>query len=111
MDYSLPGSSVHGIFQARVLESGAIAFSVKLLSKCLIHLATDTVIIVIFPEAELQLAPYNFHTLGLALSLEILPSPTLPAAYSCISQSSLSPDTRYIYIYFFFFCKLRYSLH
>ena len=30
MDCSLPGSSVHGIFQARVLEWGAIAFSVSL---------------------------------------------------------------------------------
>ena len=29
MDYSLPGSSIHGIFQARVLEWGAIAFSEK----------------------------------------------------------------------------------
>ena len=29
MDCSLPGSSVHGIFQARVLERGAIAFSEK----------------------------------------------------------------------------------
>ena len=29
MDCSLPGSSVHGIFQARVLEWGAIAFSEK----------------------------------------------------------------------------------
>ena len=28
MDYSLLGSSIHGIFQARVLECGAIAFSV-----------------------------------------------------------------------------------
>ena len=28
MDCSLPGSSVHGIFQARVLEWGTIAFSV-----------------------------------------------------------------------------------
>ena len=28
MDCSLPGSSAHGIFQARVLEWGAIAFSV-----------------------------------------------------------------------------------
>ena len=28
MDWSLPGSSVHGIFQARVLEWGANAFSV-----------------------------------------------------------------------------------
>ena len=27
MDYSLPGSSIHGILQARVLEWGAIAFS------------------------------------------------------------------------------------
>ena len=27
MNYSLPGSSIHGIFQARVLEWGAIAFS------------------------------------------------------------------------------------
>ena len=27
LDRSLPGSSVHGIFQARVLEWGAIAFS------------------------------------------------------------------------------------
>ena len=29
MDCSLPGSSVHGILQARVLEQGAIAFSDK----------------------------------------------------------------------------------
>ena len=29
MDCSLPGSSVYGIFQARVLEWGAIAFSVR----------------------------------------------------------------------------------
>ena len=30
MDCSLPGSSIHGIFQARVLEWGAIAFSIYL---------------------------------------------------------------------------------
>ena len=29
MDCSPPGSSVHGIFQARVLEWGAIAFSIE----------------------------------------------------------------------------------
>ena len=33
-DSSLPGSSVHGIFQARVLEWVAIAFSVRLSSFC-----------------------------------------------------------------------------
>ena len=27
MDYSLPGSSIHGIFQARVLEWVAVSFS------------------------------------------------------------------------------------
>ena len=31
MDCSPPGSSGHGIFQARVLELGAIAFSIMLL--------------------------------------------------------------------------------
>ena len=31
MDCSPPGSSVHGIFQARVLEWGAIAFSMSFL--------------------------------------------------------------------------------
>ena len=37
MDCSLPGSSVHGIFQARVLEWGAIAFSTHLLLLLLSH--------------------------------------------------------------------------
>ena len=34
MDCSLPGSSVHRVFQARVLEWGAIAFSGNLLLSC-----------------------------------------------------------------------------
>ena len=33
MDCSLPGFSIHGIFQARVLEWGAIAFSKETISK------------------------------------------------------------------------------
>ena len=40
MDCSLPGSSVHGIFQARVLEWGAIAFCDRL-SKCWLLLNVD----------------------------------------------------------------------
>ena len=39
MDCGPPGSSIHGIFQARVLEWGAIAFSVVLLNKA--YCATD----------------------------------------------------------------------
>ena len=42
MDCSLPGSSVHGIFQARVLEWGAIAFSEPLeWEKIIANEATD----------------------------------------------------------------------
>ena len=37
MDCSLPGSSAHGILQARVLEWGAIAFS-DFLAKCILFL-------------------------------------------------------------------------
>ena len=38
MDCHLPGSSVHGIFQARVLEWGAIAFSMYIIKENLIYL-------------------------------------------------------------------------
>ena len=47
MDSNLPGSSVHGIFQARVLEWGAIAFSVliqrrnKLLQEAVVSVRID----------------------------------------------------------------------
>ena len=34
MDCSPPGSSIHGIFQARVLEWDAIAFSEKITKLC-----------------------------------------------------------------------------
>ena len=37
MDYSLPGYSVRGIFQARVLEWGAIAFSAGPITLCQIE--------------------------------------------------------------------------
>ena len=42
MDCSLPGSSVHGIFQARVLEWGATAFSAKSFYKVTIILIPKT---------------------------------------------------------------------
>ena len=40
MDCSLPGSSVHGIFQARVLEWGAIAFSEEVVNEYQILVVT-----------------------------------------------------------------------
>ena len=39
MDCNLPGSSVHGIFQARVLEWGAIAFSALIMRTMQIKIA------------------------------------------------------------------------
>ena len=42
MDYSLPGSSVHGILQARILKGVAISYSREFLTQrlnlCLLHL-------------------------------------------------------------------------
>ena len=38
MDFSLPGSSIHGIFQARVLEQGDIAFSMHIILNTLNYL-------------------------------------------------------------------------
>ena len=37
MDCSLSGSSMHGIFQARVLEWGAIAFSIECIEAAISH--------------------------------------------------------------------------
>ena len=42
MDYSPPGSSVHGIFQARVLEWGAIAFSIVIITRLKLKKAGKT---------------------------------------------------------------------
>ena len=51
MDCSLPGSSIHGIFQARVLEWGAIAFS-----------APNDYIDLKRKKMEVQKWKYNFQT-------------------------------------------------
>ena len=45
MDCSPPGSSIHGIFQARVLEWGAIAFSYEGKKKVLLFWATQFVVV------------------------------------------------------------------
>jgi len=39
VDFSLPGSSIHGIFQARVLEWGTIAFSEDTIG----HILSDSI--------------------------------------------------------------------
>jgi len=53
MDCSLPGSSIHGIFQARVLEWGAITFSIKHVKLSLFLLKVATQSILLFPTSDL----------------------------------------------------------
>ena len=43
MDCSLPGSSIHGIFQARVLEWGTIAFATGRLSSPYVRAHKDQI--------------------------------------------------------------------
>ena len=50
MDYSLPGSSIHGIFQARVLEWGAIAFSVIYISYIYIYIHIKLKHFAVYPK-------------------------------------------------------------
>ena len=54
MDCSLPGPSVHGIFQARVLEWGAIAFSVKWNHTNVKKWASQVVLVVKTPPANTE---------------------------------------------------------
>ena len=52
MDCSPPGSSVHGIFQARVLEWGAIAFSENYVYVSInMYLCTESYLKVIYQNA------------------------------------------------------------
>ena len=59
MDCSPPGSSIHGIFQARVLEWGAIAFSA-------------TYIWVIQNSQKLEVENRKVHTRGGAVEIKEL---------------------------------------
>ena len=54
MDCSLPGSSIHGIFQARVLEWGAIAFSVCLPTRFYLIRPPSTILVISFANLLLR---------------------------------------------------------
>ena len=75
MDYRLPGSSIHGIFQGKVLEWGAIAFSTQL------SLASLK-----FKSSTYALAP---HFLSPALGHKLLR--VLPLSLSCIGEGNGNP--------------------
>ena len=65
MDCSPPGSSIHGMLQARVLEWGAIAFSIVLSRRaCFVKLvkASTLIMISVVPiESTNKEAIYSYH--------------------------------------------------
>ena len=69
MDYSPPGSSIHGIFQARVLEWGAIAFSRSMKT--------------LPPDSFLVRAGGQFFGLGAAIASK----PPVPLHLKCFSSN------------------------
>ena len=52
MDCSLPGSSTHGLFQARVLEWGAIDFSKIQLGLCISEVSKEQYLCKCIPFSE-----------------------------------------------------------
>ena len=81
MDYSLPGSSIHGIFQARVLEWGAIAFSDPLSRWCHLTISSSVVpfssCLQSFPTSGSFLTSQFFtsggQSIGASVSTSVLP--------------------------------------
>ena len=72
VDGSPPGSSVHWIFQAIVLEWGAIAFSMPPLNSCLffrVHVITSS----LDPSSLCRFSTYVLHKQLVSLHLSTLP--------------------------------------
>ena len=88
MDCSLPGSSIHGIFQARVLKWAAIAFSNSCLFKIVILYHT---LVFLFSEY-----------FGIFILFFIVATPDYILANS-VQGFSFLPNLTSIYFLFFFF--------
>ena len=91
MDCSLPGSSVHGSFQARVLEWGAIAFSVQVYNTLLLTTVTK------LQQIPRTYSPYNWKFLLFNQLLLIVPTLQPPATTDLltVSMSSAFLDPTY----------------
>ena len=91
MDCSLPGSSIHGSFQARVLEWGAIAFSVQVYNTLLLTTVT------MLQQIPRTYSPYNWKFLLFNQLLLIVPTLQPPATTDLltVSMSSAFLDPTY----------------
>ena len=83
MDCSLPGSSVHGIFQAKVLKQGAIAFSVNMLSRLVISF---------LPRSKHLLISWLQSPSAVILEPPKIKSDTVSTVSPSISHEVMGPD-------------------
>ena len=112
MDCSLPASSIHGIFQARVLEWGTIAFSeivyLDYIKSVLLRISLN---LKLFNEGNIKWNKHNlfstlcrtkyklkWYQLSLIIFFFIFNSPT--------QYSFCSEKTAFQYLFFFFHCGM-----
>ena len=89
MDYSLPGSSVHGIFQARILEWVAISFSKLTLKN--IKKKKKKKHLCAYLEAGItswRIKGYMWEQAYCYYGLHHLPAPTPTTTKKCVCPSS-----------------------
>ena len=93
MDCSLPGSSVHGIFQARVLEWGAIAFSICIVNKAEIDVFLELSCFFHDPADDGNLISGSLYLLVICISWEDVylgPLPIFKSGYFLDTELSSS---------------------
>ena len=99
MNCSLPGSSIHGIFQARVLEWGAIAFSeISSLSHSIVFLYFFALIA---EEGFLSLLAVLWNSAFKRVYLSFSPLPFVSLLFTAICKAS--SDSHFAFLHFFFF--------
>ena len=102
MDYSLPGSSIHGIFQARVLEWGAIAFSIKRSLVFLILLFSSISLHWLLRKSFLSLLALLWNSALKWVYLSFSPLPLASLLFSALCKAS--SDNHFSFLHLFFFC-------
>ena len=101
VDRSLPGSSVHGIFQAGVLEWGAIAFSLKVIKKYWVQSLCYTIRLCCLFSTVMCICSYQTPNSSLPISYFFVNHPFVFYAYKSVSVFYISTS-----VSFFFFPQI-----
>ena len=99
MDCSPPGSSIHGIFQARVLEWGAITFSIALTRwtfvdkvMSLLFNMLSRLVITFLPRSERLLISWLQSPPAAILEPLKIKSDTVSTVSTSLSHEAMGPD-------------------